>query len=243
MKLPEVSLVVVETICHELAQATVDDFLAKVEPKEVLIFTDRPDKLSVNGATARTIPNWDNKNVHGMFCNSGIAEYVNTPAVLFVEWDAGICDAAMWDNSWLQFDYLGSPWWYTDGSPNVGNGGFSLRSKRLIDFLAQNTTKYPVRTDNELCRDFGPKIIADGNFNWAPVPIANDFAFEGFGRLGLPDTLLHFGFHWCVNWRFVLEKDELIRRAKMMHANKYCAGRLLELMNCLPTWMQEEIRT
>lgn len=248
LRLPNVTLIAVETLVHELAHATILDCVGKVDFGEVLIYTDQPEKLAIPGARVHSVPNWSHKDQYMHFFHCNACDPVKTDYVLFLEWDAGLCDATMWREEFLQFDYLGAPWWYTDGDGkplpapfNVGNGGFSLRTMRLMKFVKEKQQRYPAISDNQLCREYGPQIIKEGNFNWAPIEMANDFAFEGFDRLGLANTLLHFGFHSTINWRLILNEDELVRRSKLMKQHKYCEGRLAELMRCLPTWMQNEI--
>lgn len=248
LKLPNVTLVSVETRCHELAKRTLDDALRQIEFGEVLIFTDDPVRLNIAGAITTQVPNWPTKDGYMRFFQFESCNNVKTDYVLFIEWDAGICDVSMWSDRFLEFDYLGAPWWYSDskgqpidGPENVGNGGFSLRSMRLQRFMKDNQRKYPAISDNMMCRDFGHRIIVEGNFKWATVAVANDFAMEGFDRLGLRNDLKHFGYHSVCNWPLILSRDELILRYNLMKANAYVTGygRTAELGRLCP-WLEEE---
>jgi hypothetical protein len=51
--------------------------------------------------------------------------------ILVVQPDSLIVNPAAWHDFLLEYDYIGAPW--PDGT--VGNGGFSLRSRRLLDCL------------------------------------------------------------------------------------------------------------
>ncbi len=241
LTLPNVTLVTVETLCHELAKRTIEDCLSKVQFAEVIVYTDREDKLDIAGARTIKVPNWPSKDDYMQFFQFKSCDTVTTSHVLFLEWDAGICDVSMWRDEFLQYDYLGAPWWYTDGSPNVGNGGFSLRTTRLQRFMKDNQKKYPVGNDNQMCRDCGAEIIREGRFNWAPVDVANDFAFEGFDRLGLPNNLKHFGYHSVINWPLVLSRGELKERYGLMKRNSYVTGygRTAELARACP-WLEQQ---
>ncbi len=229
----------VETQCHELAKRTIEDCLSKVRFDDVIVYTDREDKLSVAGARTIKVPNWSSKDQYMQFLQFDACDEVTTEFVLFLEWDAGICDVSMWSDSFFEYDYIGAPWWWEDGRNNVGNGGFSLRSTRLQRFMKENRTKYPALTDNAMCSGFGPDIIREGKFNWAPVSVANDFAIEGFDRLGLPNNLKHFGFHDVTNWPFVLSRQELMERHGLMLGNRYLQrwGRLTNLYRNAP-WLE-----
>ena len=69
--------------------------------------------------------------------------WFSTPFVLFSEWDSSVVNPLDWslsDPAYTTFDYIGAPWPYPydeAGYPrctaenSVGNGGFSLRSKRF----------------------------------------------------------------------------------------------------------------
>jgi hypothetical protein len=65
----------------------------------------------------------------------------DTPHVLHCEWDAMVANPLAWNEEWLKCDYIGAPWprHYANGWPTcdahncVGNGGFSLRSRRLYE--------------------------------------------------------------------------------------------------------------
>lgn len=67
--------------------------------------------------------------------------HVQTEHVLVVQADGYVLDHRMWDPAFLKFDYIGAPWKvsrtaYIDPfgvHQRVGNGGFSLRSRRLLE--------------------------------------------------------------------------------------------------------------
>src|SRR4029079_18721760 len=62
---------------------------------------------------------------------------IKTPFVLFVEWDGYVIEPRAWHPSFREYDYIGAKWIdnAADGM-NVGNSGFCLQSKRLLDRLA-----------------------------------------------------------------------------------------------------------
>jgi hypothetical protein len=79
--------------------------------------------------------------------------------VLVAQWDGFVWQHRMWDPAFLDYDYIGAPWpaHLTRGEQHrnhrVGNGGFSLRSRKLQQFLAEDP-RVEV-TDNEdvvICR-------------------------------------------------------------------------------------------
>ena len=56
-------------------------------------------------------------------------QLIDTDFVLIVQSDGFIINPNLWEDRFLDFDYIGAPWpWYNV----VGNGGFSLRSKKFL---------------------------------------------------------------------------------------------------------------
>src|SRR5215475_6278927 len=133
MNLPDVTLVMIETRQHDLALLAVKDCLAKVQFGDVLIFTDKSSFFSSQLDNVRVIevPDWPTKIGWSRWLWSGVAPYLRTAYMLAIQWDAWIVNAESWDNDFYCYDYIGAPWWYKDNR-NVGNGGFSLRSTRLM---------------------------------------------------------------------------------------------------------------
>ena len=122
----------------------------------------------------------------------------------------------MWTDDFLQYDWIGSPWWYKDGL-NVGNSGFCLQSIKLMRFLADNAANYPItrRYDDQICREYRPRLM---QFKWAPENLAAQFAFER-SRPAIDSR--HFGFHGMFNWPFVLPPAKIAERMAIARKTDY----------------------
>lgn len=72
---------------------------------------------------------------------------------LIVQWDGYACNADAWTDDFLEYDYIGATW--DDGV--VGNGGFSLRSRKLYDNLIDLNVRY-------LYNEFDPEVV--GKDTW-----------------------------------------------------------------------------
>ena len=66
----------------------------------------------------------------------------NVPYILVVQADGFVLNPFLWDDYFLLCDYIGAPWdlngckvWKKKS--RIGNGGFSLRSRRLLDRLKE----------------------------------------------------------------------------------------------------------
>lgn len=72
-----------------------------------------------------------NKEQYCTFSLYELPKYIDTDFCLTFQGDGFIIDSQLWDNNFLNYDYIGAPW--TDENVNpVGNGGFSLRSQKFL---------------------------------------------------------------------------------------------------------------
>jgi hypothetical protein len=233
--LPDVTLVAIDTVAHELTRLALQDCIARANFAEVLIFSDRPDfYLSCCGPFEDTVVavvltealrGWEAVNRVWWY---ELPRYVRTSHCLMVQWDSWVINPAAWEPDWLQYDYIGALWpWHP--TSRVGNGGFSLRSLRLMERLARYPELYPVDhpEDDTLCRRYRPMLEAEG-FRWAPDAAAVRFSFErGNGsvyRAGGPIGTPPFGFHGAFNFPAVLTPEALDQR--IAAANDYAKGKL-----------------
>ena len=222
LHLPDVTLVMVETREHDLARMAVEDCLKVATFGDILILTDRLDKFNGINARYHQVPDWPDKLGWSRAWWFEVPSLLRTKQTLNIQWDSWICDASMWCDEFLDYDYIGAPWWYKDGK-NVGNGGFSLVSTRLKRYVADRRWDYPCDSnldDDLLCRKYRPQLENRG-FRWAPERVAHDFAFE----CSRPSpTSKHFGFHAMFNWPQVLSRDRLLERMKIVNKSPYICG-------------------
>jgi hypothetical protein len=76
-----------------------------------------------------------NTAMYNEFCIKELTNYVNTDFCLVIQWDGYIIDTDYWTNEFLEYDYIGSPW--AGWNFAIGNGGFSLRSKKFLDVCSK----------------------------------------------------------------------------------------------------------
>lgn len=234
LSLPNVSLVMVETRLHELARLTLKEAVSKVRFASVHVYTDDLCKFDISGIQYFTVPDWQTKRECLDFCSFDSFQNVKTSHVLFMEWDSGVVDERAWRDEFLQYDFIGSPWNYTEN--NVGNGGFSLRSKRMMDYLSANRSEFPTYTDDLLCRVYRPKLELAG-FEWAPDGIAHDFSFEWVRP---SHRHRHFGYHGMFNWPLALSPEDLKVRFKAAAQSEYIRNSAMwqQTLDVAP-WLKE----
>jgi hypothetical protein len=144
-----------------------------------------------------------NRDDYSRFMAYDLGDYIDTEFALIVHNDAYVLRPHKWDYEFLEYDYLGAPWpanvHFTNEGVNVrvGNGGFSLRSKKMMNALrdlnlpfTDNGTGY-LNEDGLMCV-YHRKALEDYGITYAPVPLASKFSQEKH----LPDSDPEpFGFH------------------------------------------------
>ena len=127
-----------------------------------------------------------------------LVEYINTSFVLMIQWDGYVISSDAWSNEFLDYDYIGAKWpWHKDGY-TVGNSGFCLRSRKLLETLARDDVELPGARaeDDYICRTLRPRLEGYG-ITFAPERVADLFSYE---RAKPVQTT--FGFHGPFNmWR------------------------------------------
>ena len=104
--------------------------------------------------------------------------YVDTKFALIFQHDGFILNPDAWIPEFMNFDYIGAPWWYTDGK-NVGNGGFSLWSKKLLELVASDAHIKKISPhDHHICRTYRRYLEGKG-IRFAPEYLAQRFSVEG----------------------------------------------------------------
>lgn len=143
-------------------------------------------------ATWRVIASLGSRGAYSRFMLHDLGRHIATSHALCVQWDGYVLNPAGWDPTFLDYDYIGAPWpQFADGM-SVGNGGFSLRSRALIEACRA----LPVPDEPEdvaICRTHRPMLEAQG-LRFAPEQVARRFAFERTRPTGR-----EFGFHGAFN--------------------------------------------
>ena len=128
------------------------------------------------------------------FIVRGLSDHILTEHCLIVQWDGFVLDPGQWHPDFLQFDYIGAHWpQFIDGQ-DVGNGGFSLRSKRLLEAGRDPRIVAAHPEDVTLCRLHRPMLEKDYGVRFADRSVANRFSHER-GKRDHPT----FGFHGIFN--------------------------------------------
>jgi hypothetical protein len=214
LHLPNVTLVAVDTTVHELTALALRDTLARVSFGEVLVFSDKD--LGIPGC--RNLPCAASSNKEAQeFVWYGATDHIRTSHALFIQWDGWVVDPSFWSDRLLSYDFIGAIWpWYD--SLRVGNGGFSLRSLRLLKLLASRRDMFPfgLPEDSTLCRTHRIGLEVGFGMRWASEDDAMRFGYE--------HGPYHesFGFHGLWNMARYLPENEIIRRLRLIDPLYLC---------------------
>ena len=117
------------------------------------------------------------------FCLQNLHKYVDTDWCLIFQDDGFVLHPELWKTIFFEYDYIGAPWpprpdWPEPNRPDrrVGNGGFSLRSKRLLEFT--KNFKVEGRAEDVVISVEKRDLIESAGLRIAPVHVALDFSIE-----------------------------------------------------------------
>jgi hypothetical protein len=106
-----------------------------------------------------------------------------------IQWDGHVLNASQWHPDFLAYDYIGASWPQFDDGHDVGNGGFSLRSRRLMQ-LCRAPTFEPSHPEDVAIARVNREFLESQGMRFAPRELADRFAAERAG-----DIATSFGYH------------------------------------------------
>ena len=206
LDLPSVTLVCIDTVNHTLALRALARSIAGVRFARVLFMTDAlPTGLAPDpGIEVVAIPPLASRDAYSQFVLKDLPPHVTTSHALLVQWDGYVLDPDAWSQDFLACDYVGATWFWRDDDMRVGNGGFSLRSRRLLQALQDPRIVLDGPEDATICRTFRPLLEREYGIRYADEDTAARFAFEADYPAGTS-----FGFHGLFNFHRVVPPAEL----------------------------------
>ena len=169
---------------------------------DCVLFTDSQQCDLGNGI--RTVPSerFNSSREYSEFMIRKLADHIRTPHCLVVQWDGFVIDADRWNPQFLQFDFIGAPWPQFDDGLDVGNGGFSLRSQRLLKACQDSRFRLEGPEDVAICRVNRGLLEAEHGIRFAGPEMAEQFSFERTSP-----SHPTFGFHGVFNMADVIGPD------------------------------------
>jgi len=207
LRLNDVTLAAADCVHPRLAARALEICLDKCDFGDAVLFSDEPIPGRFRSEQVEPIRSLDD---YSRFCLREMPLRIKTGFVLVVQWDGYIVDAAVWTNGFLGYDYIGAPGYSDERSRKkpwiVGNGGFSLRSRRLLNALLSIPRVVGLAEDRAICEAFRPSLEREHGIRFAPQRLADRFAYQQ----GEPKRST-FGFHGLYNLQRV-ECDAEVKR-------------------------------
>lgn len=207
LTLPQVTLVAVDTRAPALALQSLQRSMQQVRFARVLLLTHAGwTPPPPNGIEVVVIERIGSGADYSHFVLRKLADHVRTSHVLVSQWDGFVVDATAWRDEFLAYDYIGAVWQDHPPHCNVGNGGFSLRSQRLLRAGQDERITHEHPEDEMLCRRYRGLLETAHGIRFAPPAVAAQFAFENIaGRRP------SFGFHGPYHLPRYLDEATLIQ--------------------------------
>jgi tetratricopeptide (TPR) repeat protein len=236
LELAGVTLACVDTANHALALRALERSRSALRFAQTLLLTGGiPHGVDVPaGIAVRTIAPLASRDDYSRFVLKSLLAHIDTPHVLLVQWDGYVVNALAFDPAFLACDYIGAKWSWFDDDMRVGNGGFSLRSRKLLEALQDPRIQLVEAEDTTICRTYRPLLEREYGIRYADEPLADRFSFEAAYPAGKP-----FGFHGLYNFCRVMPQDELAELAPRFSdaiAQSLQLGQLLRNCVALGQW-------
>lgn len=205
LHLPDVTLVCVDNRTPALALQALQRCQAQVRFARTLLFTDAATAAGPLPEGVQGLPvSIDSVPAYSHFMLRGLLPHVHTSHLLVVQWDGYLLDAAQWSPEFLAFDYIGALFRDEPDGRSVGNGGFSLRSRRLLQALQDERITPTHPEDACIAQQHRPLLEQAHAIRFAPPALAARFAFERVAPEGPT-----FGFHGLFNLPRVMDAPTL----------------------------------
>lgn len=200
LQLPEVTLMCVDGVNAHRAARVLEICKTKADFGAVKLLTH----LDINYEHKVTIMPLQTLVAYSIWCLTEMYKHFDTSHVLIVQRDGWILNPSSFNRDWLQYDYIAPLFVQHD---DVGSGGFSMRSKKIMKASADFMAEFAVWDGTQRNADFlqanRARSYEDGvlsltmrsdQFVYAPHEEAGRFA-QGGNKNSSYYCATPFGFH------------------------------------------------
>lgn len=189
-ELTNITLIGIDCINLKRLQLAADISMSEISFGAVKLLTS----IQSDDPRVINIPKINSTKQYSEFMIKELHKYVDTEFALIFQYDGFVLNSSAWTDEFFKYDYIGSPWYHL-GNLRVGNGGFSLRSKKLLDWLGNNwkTINARIHPEDVYISRFARSYLEKEGMKFAPEEVASKFAMEGNERSVVWKG--EFGFH------------------------------------------------
>lgn len=176
-RITDTTLVCIDCKQYGHALTAIKKSIEQCEFDRVVFITDRKFDVDPEIETV-IIPKINSKEEYSEFVIKELYKYIDTTYMVVCQADGYVLNGNAWNEDWKQYDYIGAAWLETDGR-NCGNGGFSLRTTRLMKLIATDSIidcYHP--EDSIICRLYRPYLEKENGIKFAPDEVCDAFSFE-----------------------------------------------------------------
>ena len=208
LSLPDVTLIAVSSVELDETLLALSISSHEIEFGEIKFLTSQSIVPANSKIKAELIPRLDIWG-YSKFVLQDLNRYVNTSHCLLIQADGFVLNPSRWQNQFLEYDYIGAPWsqklrlspteLILDMHRNqVGNGGFSLRSKRLLEVTAKidfDSLTFPSASEDLILGHFLLDQMLDAGIRFPSPELAAQFSVESSDAAFGQNPSTSFGFH------------------------------------------------
>ena len=208
LKLPNVTLLAATSSEMDEAQVSMRISLHNIEFGAAKLLCSSAPEKKYPDIEYVSIPKLNSVDDYNEIIFQDLHKYFETSHCLIVQADSFVVNANLWKKEFLEYDYIGGPWpnkiqhnpevlLHLEKNP-VGNGGFSLRSRKLVETTAKinfNSLNFPVKAEDVVICYYLYQEMIDSGIRFAPPELAAQFSMENIENLYGQNVNSVFGFH------------------------------------------------
>lgn len=213
----KITLALIGNVNEENAQFAIDTSLKAIEKDFETVFIHKKENFTIDD--------------YSDFCLKELYHYIKTEFVMIIQYDGMAVKSQFWSDNYFNYDYIGASWperfTWIQPHERVGNGGFSLRSAKLLHALQDEIVqrkKNDMRFDAEdacICLGYGQYLKDKQNIKFADTNLANMFSTEWCNPTG--NSL---GFHGLWNTPLFFNEKTVIDLVKDVRSSYWYSDRL-----------------
>ena len=208
LKLPNVTLLAATSSEVDAAQVSMRISLHNIEFGKAVLLCPSPPKKKYPDIEYISIPPLNSVDDYNELIFQDLHKYFKTSHCLIVQADSFVVNSNLWKNEFLEYDYIGGPWpnkikinanlvLHLEKNP-VGNGGFSMRSRKLVEATGKINFKsldFPMKAEDVVICYYLYQEMIDSGIHFAPAKLAAQFSLENTHSLYNQNVNSVFGFH------------------------------------------------
>jgi len=173
------TLFCVDCIQPELAAHALSKSCEQIKFKAVKFFSNIRSKNLHKDFEFVEIQKLNSQDDYSKFILTELTDFIDTDFCFSIQCDGFVVHPELWSENFIKYDYIGAPWpntshWILPGT-RVGNGGVSIRSKRLMEYV--KTIPLRGNEDTAICVSLRNHLESSG-FTFAPLEVAAKFSVE-----------------------------------------------------------------